>query len=147
MAQLSAQNEGPMSAVPHQRWPEAEPAAAQLHVQGEAEISTYVRSLVNAVTSIRLASEARRRWVARNGSACPEAEKMGFLIQAEMDRIDDMAHGIIGLVASVRAASAPPPLPVAVEAAPVSPFRPSPFHSTPGPQAVRRASQTWARHG
>ena len=145
MAHLSAQDDGVPSTPPHQRWSEADAFAMQPHTFGELEIDayvSYVRTLVNAVTSIRLASDARRRWIDRNGAASPDAEKMSRLIEAEMDRADDMAHRIIGLVASVRAESAPPPLPKRAEATSVSPFR-----SAPGVRPVQRDRQAWVRHG
>nr|WP_222528112.1 hypothetical protein [Azospirillum sp. 412522] len=146
MAHLSAQEDGAMSSLPQQRWSDAEALAMQLHAFGDLEINSYVsyvRTLVNAVTSIRLASDARRRWVERNGAGCPDAEKMSRLIESEMDRADDMAHRIIGLIASVREASASPLLPAKrAEAAAVSTFR-----SAPGLRTVRREEQAWVRHG
>lgn len=145
MAHLSAHDAGASSMSPHQRWPEAEAFAMQPHAFGEVEINTYVsyvRTLVNAVTSIRLASDARRRWTERNGPACPDAEKMSRLIEAEMDRADDMAHRIVELVASVRAASAPPSLPKRANAVPVSAFR-----SAPGLRTMQSDKQVRVRHG
>ena len=131
--------------TPHQLWPEAETFAMQSHAFGELEISTYVsyvRTLVNAVTSIRLASDARRRWTERNGAACPDAERMSRLIEAEMDRADDMAHRIVELMASVRTASAPPTPPKRVNAAPVSALR-----SAPGLRTAQSDKQVRVRHG
>jgi hypothetical protein len=145
MAHLSAHDDGAPSMSPHQRWSEAEAFAMPPHAFGELEINTYVsyvRTLVNAVTSIRLASDARRRWMERNGAACPDAEKMSRLIEAEMDRADDMAHRIVELVASVRAASAPPSLPKRANAAPVTAFR-----SAPGLKTVQSDKQVRVRHG
>lgn len=145
MAHLSAHDAGASSMSPHQRWPEAEAFAIPPHALGELEINTYVsyvRTLVNAVTSIRLASDARRRWMERNGAACPDAEKMSRLIEAEMDRADDMAHRIVELVASVRAASAPPSPSKRANAAPVSAFR-----SAPGLRTVPSDRQVRVRHG
>lgn len=145
MAHLSAHDDGAPTTPPHQRWTEADAFAMQAHAFGEPEINayvSYVRTLVNAVTSIRLASDARRRWMERNGAGCPDAEKMSRLIEAEMDRADDMAHRIIGLVASVRVDSAPPSLTKRTEAAPIAAFR-----SAPGLRTVQKDKQAWVRHG
>ena len=145
MALLSAHEAGAPSMSPHQAWSEAEAFAAQPHAFGELEINTYVsyvRTLVNAVTSIRMASDARRRWTERNGAGCPDAEKMSRLIEAEMDRADDMAHRIVELVASVGAASAPPLPSKRANAAPASAFR-----SAPGLRTVQSDRQVRVRHG
>lgn len=145
MAHLTAQNDGALPVSPQKRWSDVEAFATQPPAFGEMEINayvSYVRTLVNAVTSIRLASDARRRWTERHGAASPDAETMSRLIEAEMDRADDMAHRIIELVASVRAASAPPSLPKRADAAPVSSFR-----SAPGLRTVQRDKQAWVRHG
>ncbi|MCW2238942.1 hypothetical protein [Azospirillum canadense] len=102
MAQLSMIDEGRVSFVSRRQWSEAAALALQLDTSdgGEGEVDACVKALANAITAIKVATEAKRRWVKNQGTGCAEAVKMQTLIMNEIVRADRTSRRIMELVAA-----------------------------------------------
>ncbi|MBP2292921.1 hypothetical protein [Azospirillum rugosum] len=110
MAQLSMIDEGRVSFVSRRQWSEAAALALQLDAAdgGEGEIDACVKALANAITAIKAATEAKRRWVKNQGAGCAEAEKMQTLIMNEIGRADRTSRRIMELVAAAESKARAP---------------------------------------